>query len=189
MPLDIDTTLTKLLTFAKKARAERPYTIKNGDAGIPVTVIVIGPNDEKAVVPMVWKDEREKYAKMRVVSKTAMEVFAQAVVMLSDMRWTNSDKFCDHFKLAKPTATEPGSVERFQKQYLRILNDQYGGLLMNLPRNVWSDGLVAVLKGPMVGTHARVLLYEQGPGDTVLFTGGMEKHDRDQFNLLPDWWN
>ena len=42
------------------------------------------------------------------------------------------------------------TFEEYQKEYLRILNGQFGGTMANLPPSLRSDALVTGIKGPRV---------------------------------------
>lgn len=184
LDLPADVILDKLLVVAKAQRASIPYS---KDEGMPLTLVVIGPTGEVETVPITWRSEREKYAKMKAVSETAKETFCSAVVMISDAQWTNSQEFSAYFHL--PPISEIG-LEGYKKEYTTIVNGIYGGLIKNLPRELWTEAVVLAIKGPRIPCTLRMAPYIEGPHDSIQFVETKDKLSMDTvaFNLLPDWW-
>lgn len=181
--LKVEQILDELLEAAKWRRASIPYS---ENEGMEQMVVFVGPEGEIASQSLTWNDEREKYAKMRAVSEIAKKTLTVAIVMISDTRFTKSDKFGEYFHL--PPISEIG-FEQWQKEYKTILNGIYGGLIKNLPRELWTEAVLTVIKGPQIPCQSRMAAYTEGPNDSIQFieTADM-KSDGTKFNLLPDWW-
>jgi hypothetical protein len=183
----IDGILNDLMIEAKRNREKIPHSREDGFAQ---ALVFVGPNLEIASAPALWRDEREKYAMMRAVSETAKQVLCRAVILISDTRWIDADKVQDFLGI-KPIA-EIG-VEAWQKEYRRILTEKFDGQIRNLPRPLWSEAILIVMKGPeLKGKIPSVMArYEAGPGDTIRWIptlANTEQHTA-KFDLLPDWWN
>lgn len=183
LEINAEQILDELLEVAKMRRASIPYS---QNEGMEQLLVFVGPHGELETQNMTWSDEREKYAKMRAVSQLAKELLCAAIVMISDTRWTKSDKFGAYFHL--PPISEIG-FEGWQKEYKTILNGIYGGLIKNLPRELWSEAILIVIKGPRIPCQSRMAAYIEGPNDSIQFieTEGLD-YDKVKFNLLPDWW-
>lgn len=180
---NIGALLDSLLMTAKAERARIPYS---QDEGMRQYVLAIGPNGEAEMLPIQWRDEREKYFKMKAVSKVAQDTLCSAVVLISDTRWTNSDKFGDYFHI--PPVKEIG-LEKWRKEYHTILGGMYGGLIKNLPRELWSEAVIVIIKGPRIKCESRMAPYVEGPNDTIQYTEETDSFAGiKEFNLLPDWW-
>jgi predicted SpoU family rRNA methylase len=185
MGLDVSATLDALLIQAKKTRASYRYS---EDEKMMNTLIVIGPDDERAVFPVGWRDEREKRIKMDSFAHAARQLQAQAIVLISDTRWTMSDIFALHFGL---TSIEESNVEEFRKRYSTILNTMFDGQIKNLPREMWNEAVMVAIKGPGIEPQTRMASYNKGPNDDVVFTGDNPHSEmgRMQINIIPDWWD
>lgn len=190
--VDADQMLNKLLLIAKDDRAGIPYS---KDEGFMPKLMFIGPNDEVAISPAVWKDEADKYAMMARAAEAARLTFTQAIVLVSDTRWLQSDVFCEHFKITPPMSSSDDDVKVFQKRYYAILRE-HGGQIKNLPRQLWNEAVMVAIKGPRCGTHSVMAPYIQGPGDKVQYLPCDKKplnQDGDTFkaqmNLIPEWWH
>jgi hypothetical protein len=180
----IDSVLEGVLIRAKKQREEIPYSRTDG---FPIIVIVIGPNFEVATLPMTWTDEAEKYARMAEVSQVAKKTFATAVVLITDTRWVEGDKISR--LLGIPTLKEAGGLEKWQPLYRRAVQQKFKGYLGNMPPEWYSEAIVAIAKGPVVGTITRSAHYEKGDNDRIRWCDGHNLEEfRTDFNLLPDWW-
>lgn len=183
LEINVEQILDELLDVAKIRRASIPYS---DNEGMEQKVVFIGPQGEVASVNLTWNDEREKYAKMKAVSKTARDTFCSAVVMITDTRWTKSDEFGEYFHL--PPVKEIG-FEAWRKEYHTILNGIYGGLIKNLPRQLWTEAILTIMKGPRIKCQSRMASYIEGPNDSIQFIETDQlNQDTTQFNLLPDWW-
>jgi hypothetical protein len=189
--LDVNNLLNKLILVARDDRASKPYS---SDESFVPKVLLIGPYDETTVIPIGWRNEADKYAKLEIVADAARRTLSQAIVLISDTRWLQSNAFCEHFKIDPPRSTEPADVEEFQKRYLAILS-QHDGQIKNLPRHLWSEAVMVAIKGPMCGTHSLLAPYTQGPGDKVRYLPREDQPFRkdsqtwkEKMNIIPDWW-
>jgi hypothetical protein len=181
--IQVEKVLDELLEAGKWRRASIPYS---QNEGMEQMLVFVGPHGEIESKVMTWNDEREKYAKMKVISKIAQETFCTAVVMISDTRWTKSDKFGEYFHL--PPISEIG-LKKFQQEYHTILKGIYGGSIKNLPRELWTEAILTVIKGPRIPCQSRMAAYMEGPNDSIQFIETEQmQHDKTMFNLLPDWW-
>jgi hypothetical protein len=179
-----DAMMNMLLDRAKHNREKYGYR----DAGkFTQCALIIGPKLEQAISPLAWKDEREKRAQMHALSKAAEAVAALAVVLITDTRWSDSDKISDYFKL--PPVKEIG-IEKWQELYGEVLS-RYGGRMENLPRELWTEAVCIIGKGPMIETRLVSAHYREGPLDTVEWVGdeyGSDEGYMHRFDLLPQWW-
>ena len=183
LEIHVEQVLDELLEAAKRRRASIPYS---ENEGMEQTIVFVGPTGQVGSVPLTWSDEREKYAKMKAVSQVAKDTFCAAIVMISDTRFVQSEKFEKYFHLAPVSET---GFEGFQKEYITILNGIYGGLVKNLPRELWTEAVVVVIKGPLIPARNRMAAYIEGPNDSIQFIETKDmKSDGTKFNLLPDWW-
>jgi len=185
--------LNQFLMVAREDRASKPYS--QDEAFVP-KIAFIGPDDEAIVAAITWRDEAEKYEKMRYAAEAAKITFSQAIMLVSDTRWLRSDDFNEHFKIEGPTKplNEKHMME-YQDRYYAVLR-QHGGQIKNLPRHLWSEAVIVAIKGPRCGTHTVMAPYTQGPGDKVQYLppdkSPLAKKDTDtweeQLNLIPAWW-
>ena len=186
MAINVHETLDALLKAAKTERASYRYS---EDERMGNTAIIIGPDDQRAIVPLNWKDAREKQGKMHVLSCAAAELHAQAIILITDTRWTKSDIFALHFGMKD--VLEQG-VEEFQKQYWAILSSMFDGQIKNLPRELWNEAVLVAIKGPAIEPQTRMASYLQGPNDDVVFTGDSPQSDQEMWKtelyVIPDWW-
>jgi hypothetical protein len=182
--INVEQILDELLEAAKQRRASIPHSESEG---MEQMIVFIGPNGEIGTQAMKWNDEREKYATMRAVSKVAKEMFCTAIVMISDTRFVDSDKFGSYFHM--PPIIDIG-VSAWQKEYKTILNGIYGGLIKNLPRELWTEAVLTVIKGPRIPCQSRLAPYVEGPNDSIKFIDSEDlPKDSTRFDLLPDWWD
>jgi hypothetical protein len=182
-PEKIKELLNGLLLNAKHIRAGIPYSKIDS---FPNVVIMFGPNLEPATLPITWKGEGEKYAKMEAVSKVAGKTFAQAVALISDTRWVDEDRAVKI--LGIPPSAESG-VEAFQDNYKRVVSERYRGYLGNAPRELYKEAVMIAMKGPRIGGIRTLSApYEEGPKDTIRWTEPPKEIQTVHFNLLPDWW-
>ncbi len=187
--VDVKEMLNKLLMVARDDRASIPYS---HEEGFVPKLIFIGPNDEVSVSPALWSNEADKYALMERAAEGARRTFAQAIVLVSDTRWIESDVFCEHFKINPTTDDGHFDLTKYQEQYLAILR-QHGGKMKNLPRQLWREAISVAMKGPRCGTHCVMAPYIQGPGDKVQYIPKPSKLGEDDANkyemrLIPEWW-
>ena len=182
-PEKIKQLLNLLLMEAKRERASIPYSKIDS---FPNAVVFLGPNLEPVTLPVTWKDEEEKYAKMEAVSKVAKELFCQAVALISDTRWVEEANAVK--VLGIPSTAEVG-LEAFQDNYKRVVNERYGGYLGNAPKELYCEAVMIAMKGPRLnGPQVLHAPYEQGPHDSIRWTGQPYELRTHHFNLVPDWW-
>ncbi len=178
----IDGLLKKLMLAARMQRDKIPYSRTNS---FPNVLVFLGPELEAATQPIVWENEREKYAKMRAVSQVAKEMLCTAVILITDTRWVDGDKIAP--RLGIPTVAEVG-VERFNKLYSKALGERFKGYVGNMPPDWYSEAIIAVAKGPICGTRMQFAQYEKNSGDGIHWLKSDYTVGRQNFNLLPDWW-
>jgi hypothetical protein len=183
-----DEMLKTLLEAAKHMRAALKYS--DDEKMVPMAII-ISPHKDIQTIPMEFRDEASKRRITREVAQIACDSRAQAVVVICDSRWANSDKLAAHFNMK--TIKETG-LEAFQEEYHRII-EQYGGEIKNLPREVWSEAVCVAIKGPSIETRALMAAYIEGPGDTVEYDYVSDESPQQgdgpqtaMMGLIPDWW-
>jgi hypothetical protein len=181
-----DNLLNALILKAKDQRMKIPYS---QEEGFTQSVLAIGQNFDVATLPVTWRNEAEKYHVMRVVSDVAKDALCRAIILISDVRWTQSNEVQDFLGI-KPV--EEIGHQEWQKQYRRILTAKFDGQLKNLPRRCWHEAIVVVMKGPEFKGKIpmRMARYERGHGDTIHWLPQLkdEEYGAAEFNLLPDWW-
>jgi hypothetical protein len=182
--MDVTKIMEHMHAQAKKIRADLGYS--GADKFAPVAN-VIGPQGESAYMGLGFHSDDEKRKLMNALALSARQVGAQAIVMVQDVRWTDSEKFCNYFKIAAPPSV---SFEHFQRDYLLVMQ-RFGGEMKNLPRELWNEAICVFAKGPLMEEQGRMAFYREGPNDTVEW---FEREDLDldlgavQINMLPDWW-
>ena len=175
--------LNILLLEAKRQRSNIPYSRVDD---LAQAIVVLGPNLEVSSLPVTWRDEREKYAKFKAVSKAAQETFAQAVCLITDVRWVEDKRASE--MLGIPPLEEVG-IEAFGQNYKRVVTERFGGYLGNAPRGLYSEAIIIIMKGPRLGGPQMLSApYEEGPNDTIRWLKQPVETKAHNFNLLPDWW-
>lgn len=178
--------LKKMADIGKDARNRVAYSNTDGVAQV---VIMLGPNLEPATIPMTWKNEKEKWAKMRAISEVAKDTFCQAVVLIIDTRWIDEDGIR---RLCNIPPIEEMGLKAFQEAYHKVLKEKYKGYLGNVPPQYWQEAICVLMKGPRVGTRSLMLFYTKGFDDKVRWLKEEEKPmgkvTEIQFNLIPAWW-
>lgn len=180
----IDELLDTLMLVAKQQRAKIPHSNVDGFAQ---AIVFLGPNLEPASHPITWRDEREKYAKMRAVSRVAQEMFCQAIVLITDVRWVSNEK-AEKF-LGLPKLEEVG-LDKWGDLYKREITKRYKGYVGNAPAELYSEAIMVIMKGPRLkGVPTRTAQYEKGPNDSIRWLPKADVvGETMRFNLLPDWW-
>ena len=97
------------------------------------------------------------------------------------MQVSNRD-FAAHFGLSPEM-----SFDEYQKEYLRILNSQFGGTMANLPRSLWSDAVVTGVKGPKIDPICMCNPYRKENGGKIVIDPRQDSA-MGFINVLPDWW-
>lgn len=180
----IDELMDEMMRIAKTIRAGIPYSRTDG---FPQAVVFLGPNLEPASTPITWRTEPEKYAKMRAVSKTAMDMFCQAVILITDVRWVENAKA--EKMLGLPPLAEVG-LEKWGEMYKREVTTRYGGYLGNAPAELYTEAIIAIMKGPKLNQiPMRTAPYQKGDRDSIHWLPSKNtSYGTLHFNLLPDWW-
>jgi hypothetical protein len=177
----IEELMNHMLSVGKSNRERAGYKDENF---LPVANI-IGPNGESALAPLRFRDDREKHILMNALSTAARAEGAQAIVIVSDTRFTESPAFGEYFSIPKNTP-----VEKFQQDYLRILREGYGGEIKNLPRELWKEAVCVAIKGPLIRSRLKMAYYVEGEGDRVEWVEGDGLKAGDAlFHMIPDWWD
>lgn len=179
----IDDLLNGLILTAKDHRAKIPYSKTDSFSN---TLVFVGPDCEGVVQAITWGNENEKYAKMRAVSEVAKQMFCQAVVLITDVRWvehTQAEKV-----LGLPRLDDVG-LETWSRMYRHEIMTRYKGYLGNAPPELYGEAVMAIMKGPMLRkVHTRMAPYEKGENDSIRWLPPKDNHSSQHFNLLPDWW-
>jgi hypothetical protein len=181
----IDELLNNLMMEAKRQRAAIPYSRVDD---FPQMLVFLGPNLEPATQQITWRNESEKWARMKAVSHVAKEMLCQAVVFITDTRFTDSAKASKILGL--PSLKEIG-LDKWGELYRREITKRYGGYLGNAPADFYSEAIVIVMKGPRLeGSPTRFAAYEKGENDSIRWLKPKEdeSHSTLDFKLLPDWW-
>jgi hypothetical protein len=146
--------------------------------------IVVGPQGAQGLVPTPYKSRAEKRAMMDGLAFAAREQNAAAVIIVSDTRQVDLRKFLVHFNA--PNA-DTATYEECEAFYLKILNEQFGGEMQNVPQELLTDALVVAIKGPFVEERVLSVSYRESVGDTVVF---LETQDYGtKVMMLDDWWD
>lgn len=179
----IDKLLDDLLNHAKQQREAIPYSRTDG---FPQAMIALGPNLEASVMDATWKNESEKRRLMRAVSETAKQMLCTAVVLMVDTRWVDGNKISPLLGLPKPDEV---GIEEWSKLYSRAVQEKFGGYLGNMPSHYYSEAIIVIAKGPVIGTMARTAPYEKGDKDDIRWLDWKDFSVKTHhFNMLPDWW-
>jgi hypothetical protein len=160
------------------------------DAAFSPVVTLIGPGAQMADVSkqMAWGDEHEKLLKMHALTAVCRTVGALGVVLSSDVRLVEMETFARYFQIDVPIpfATEE-NWNLVRQRYLRILNDDYGGEVENLPHSLWRDSIMTVCKGPGVG-HLQFQTEYNATVDGIVKLGETSISDGGDIEMLHPWW-
>lgn len=181
----LDALLEDESAFAKRSREQARYNIED----VKPRVSLIGPSFQTVRLPLAWQSMDEKYHTMYIAGLLAKVTGAKGVMVMSDSRWLKSEDFCHHFKLSVPR-TEEGS-KAYYEEYRKILK-RYGGEMGNLPRHLWSEAMLVVLK-TRTNVRVKTQLYTRGSGTGVMWLPDQIKQDIGstatyEDRLIPDWW-
>jgi hypothetical protein len=146
--------------------------------------IVIGPHGEQGLVPTPYKSREEKDAMMKVLTVAAREARAFAVVIVSDTRQVDLKKFASYFNIPLDMMS---NYQECEKIYTKILHEQFGGQMQNLPKGLLGDALIVGIKGPFVREHVISAMYRESVGDTIVFDEPLEYETK--VMMLDDWWD
>ena len=105
-----------------------------------------------------------------------------AAFIQSDSMTVNSTAFAEHFRLPETMA-----FEKYQEEYLRILNKDFGGTMANLPRHLWSGAIITGLKGPKIETICVCNPYRKDDSGKIMIDPP-HSYSMGFIDVLPDWW-
>lgn len=177
---DLDKFLDEQLAWAIETKIAEP-----GDDKFPMKVHIVGPGGQIARTPLGWRTQDEKYKAMDAASYAARMTNSRAVVLTSDMRYARMDEFADHFGMERPNSKTIGN---FQKEYVRILDKDFGGTIANLPRHIWDEVLMVQAYGPRVKKW-RATGYRFIGGVFTPSPSPMEQEAGDVLiNIIRPWW-
>lgn len=117
-----------------------------------------------------------------VVTKAFRRFQIPAALIQCDTMQVSSRDFAAHFGLSPEM-----SFDEYQKEYLRILNGQFGGTMANLPRSLWSDAVVTGVKGPKIDPICICSPYHKDDSGKIVADPAQD-HVMGFINVLPDWW-
>ena len=160
-----------------------------GGMAFPALVTLIGPGGQMADLSkeMLWRSENEKHHKMNALSLVCRTVRARGVILSSDARLVEMEAFARYFRIdvPLPIATED-DWNMLCKRYLRILNDDYGGEVKNLPHSLWRDSIMTVCKGPGIG-HLQFQTEYNATADGIVI-GETSTIGGGELEMLKSWW-
>lgn len=177
--------MVALLKIAKEIRAQDGY--KGGDEKFPTTALMFVPDLDPSTIPLAWDTNEQKRRIMKALAATARIAGAEAVAIISDTRWTESNRVSEYFNL--PTVKQVG-FDEFARLYNKLRIERYNGEIKNMPREVWNEALSVIMKGPHLEPQVRTAHYREAPNDGIEWTEEetMKADNRAQFMMLPDWW-
>jgi hypothetical protein len=144
--------------------------------------IVVGPNGEHVVQPMLYATYDEKQLLMKALSMTARTTHVVAILLVNDTFHARTEAFSKHYGIP-----EGLSWNEWEDAYRDILDTQLGGSLANAPKNLITDALVLAMKGPILSPQVFVLPYHEGVGDSIRWDVELPEHDA-EILMLDDWW-
>jgi hypothetical protein len=119
--------------------------------------------------------------RIKAISILLRAIQAPAAIFQSDTRQVNMDKFLDYFRLGGL------KVSAAKQVYSRILTEQFGGSVANMPRALWYDAIITCLRGPKLPVLGLSTVYRGGPDNTCVFEPTRERGVL--VNVLPEWWD
>jgi hypothetical protein len=151
--------------------------------------IAVGPQMEMGILPLDFTDNKSMCFGFQVLAVVAAEMNVQAIVLVCDVRWGDSEKFTERFHM-KPIR-EVGH-EEWTQEMLSIIEDLYGGTLRNCPRDLWGEAVVLGIKGPLIEPTVRMHCYRQSGEDGIEWVDGPEipkgMDVPPVIDALLDWW-
>lgn len=73
------------------------------------------------------------------------------------------------------------------KEYNRILDEQYGGTMVNLPTDLWQETVLTAIKGPKIEPTLIHTVYLRKSNGEIELGATDERHTAFD-SVLPDWW-
>lgn len=170
------------LEWMRKERWKAPF-----GTDIPHRWTLIGPQWQCAHIPHTIASFAGEGAKERTTAKLAYlakVTSAKGLMLASDARLLSGEDFNYHFKLDPPRGIDD---DAYWDKYREIMR-RHGGSIANLPRHLWSEGLIIVLKTP-TKTYTRRTTYTRGSGKRVMFVPSPVTPEMQfQANIVPDYW-
>jgi len=105
-----------------------------------------------------------------------------AALIQSDARQLKMQEVCQLFGLPAGLGYDETQIE-----YFRILNEQFGGTMENLPRHLWTDSIFTTIKGPEVMPWMLSTCYHGDQDGKVVYEETIETPGVESY-ILPDWW-
>ena len=170
----------KLHRAGVEERGKMPYA----NTGIPFRII---PYYETERHPRILELKNGVNDEARFLIRTQLvKIFAAthlyAAILQSDSRIVEMHAFAARFELSQEMGPE-----RIQREYSRILGEQFGGLMENLPRDLWRDAIFTAVKGPTIAPLLISSVYHKGENGEVVWDESDETTTAVS-SILPDWW-
>ena len=105
-----------------------------------------------------------------------------AALYQSDTWQVDGSKFAAYFGLSATL-----SFEKYEEEYIRILDEKFEGTAANLPQELCVEGLFTGIKGPRIMPVNFVTPYSRDKDGVLEFKDTREVEGAFS-NLLPDWW-
>jgi len=120
---------------------------------------------------------------LRTLVAASFRAFPPAAALTqADGMELRSVEFSAHFGIS------PGiPPEEYYKEYDRILNEQFGGTMANLPAELWRETVVTAIKGPKIEPTLIHTVYGRKPDGEIEFGATDERYTMFE-SVLPDWW-
>lgn len=119
--------------------------------------------------------------RLKGLNKTFPETNPPAVLITSDSWQARMDKICERFGLPLDI-----SFEDYEREFMKIRDEQFGGWLANFPDDLKGEALTTVIKGAKIGMISKLTFYRREEGKVIV-----EKTIENRFGisgLVPDWW-
>lgn len=174
------------LEAAKQVRSSRPYS---NDNSVPI-ITIFPPEGQVKIIGLVYNSNTERAAMRKLVQEEARSRNAEAIMLASDSRWTNTNLIRKAFP-HMPDIKECG-LEAWKAAYYKLLA-VFDGQLRNMPRDAWEEAVTVAMKGPNIAPIILMAKYVEGPSDTIEYLpsearDGDSEHTGGEFEMIPNWW-
>lgn len=124
---------------------------------------------------------------MRELLRTHVSAMFHSVALPAALYQSNTwqvdgSKFAAYFGLSATL-----SFEKYEEEYIRILDEKFEGTAANLPQELWVEGLFTGIKGPRIMPVSFVTPYSRDKDGVLEFKDTREVENAVS-SLLPDWW-
>lgn len=182
---DVNELLVAEIAWAKGEREKLRFS----SDGFSPRVTIIGPGGQIAHLPAPWGSRNEMHESMASIAAVARAIDAQAVMLASDWSAMDPHKVAEFLGLPVPEASSPDYTDVFRREYSKVFNgDLLNRDMRNLPSHLWTDCMLAVMKGPNIPATGITAKYSKGAGDVVVWDAQKVEPAVYEFNLLPDYW-